>query len=61
MPDEDLYETEYWEEDELLECHNHCDWTGTLGDLDNPSEDEYRCPKCGGSVDMIISAAVTND
>ena len=45
----------FWEEGETLECHNHCDWVGTMADLDNPEEDVYLCPKCGASTDMIVS------
>jgi hypothetical protein len=45
----------YWEEDEVLGCYNHCDWVGTIADLYNPEEDIYKCPKCGGSTDMILS------
>jgi Zn finger protein HypA/HybF involved in hydrogenase expression len=47
---------EYWDDDEILQCYNYCDWRGTVAELDNPEEDVYRCPKCGGSTAMIMSA-----
>jgi hypothetical protein len=48
--------SEYWDDDEMLQCHNHCNWRGPAAELDNPEEDVYRCPKCGASTSMIMSA-----
>ncbi len=46
----------FWQRDELIICLNHCDWKGTVDELDHPDEDVYECPKCGGSTDMMLSA-----